>query len=38
VDEYSQTLLAPGSGSPKTLLLHAIELVAIRVAYVPLRP
>jgi hypothetical protein len=30
---YSQTLLAPGYGSPKTALLHAMEPVAVRVAH-----
>jgi hypothetical protein len=32
VDDTSQILSAPGTGSPKTSLVHAIVLVAVRVA------
>ncbi|RZI44732.1 hypothetical protein EGT07_04805 [Herbaspirillum sp. HC18] len=35
---YSQILSAPGSGSPKTLLLQLMEPVAVRVTNVPFSP
>jgi hypothetical protein len=38
VDATSQTLSAPGYGSPNTLLLQAIDPVAVRVAQFPFKP
>ncbi|RZI39837.1 hypothetical protein EGT07_26855 [Herbaspirillum sp. HC18] len=35
---YSQILLAPGYGSPNTVLLQAMEPVAVLVAHLSFRP